>query len=226
VALAVFEDICIDASSPGLIEPFWAAALGWKLVRRPSGAVWLEAPGSTSKLWVNEVPEPRTVKQRVHLDIHCSDVTELLALGATVLAEPAPGRRWWVLADPEGGELCAFARDEPPQNRLYELVVDAVDALAIAQWWAEVFGVPANGAEYGAYLESVPGLPAEFLVFQDVPEPKRVKNRVHWDVGAESPGALPALVERGATVVREPTDDDEWHVMADPEGNEFCLMPD
>jgi hypothetical protein len=63
-------------------------------------------------------------------------------------------------------------------------------------------------------------------VFQDVPEPKRVKNRVHWDVGAESPGALPALVERGATVVREPTDDDEWHVMADPEGNEFCLMPD
>ena len=225
MALAVFEDICIDAQDSGRVEPFWAAALGWELVRRPTGTVWLEAPGSPAKLWVNEVPEPRTVKQRVHLDVHCGDVAELLDLGATVLAEPAPDRRWWQLADPEGGEFCAFTRDEVPPNRLYEIVVDAVDAATIAHWWAEVFDVPLRDADDGAYLEEVPELPAQYMVFQTVPEPKTVKNRVHWDVKASTPRTLAALVERGANVLREPTDEDVWHILADPEGNEFCLFP-
>ena len=50
--------------------------------------------------------------------------------------------RWTVLADPEGGELCAFVR--PPERllayRLLELVVDAVDPARIAAWWADRLG--------------------------------------------------------------------------------------
>ena len=54
------------------------------------------------------MPEPRTVKQRVHLDVHVAAVADLVDLGATVLDD---SQRWTVLADPEGGELCAFVRD-------------------------------------------------------------------------------------------------------------------
>ena len=63
------------------------------------------------------VPEEKTVKHRVHLDVHTDSVDSLLALGA----RPAPGYGgdpWTVLLDPEGGEFCAFVRDEPPAYRM------------------------------------------------------------------------------------------------------------
>ena len=64
-----FKDLCIDAVDPELLASFWAAALG--LRAEPSGSDFRlvdDVPEHT--LWVNKVPEPRTVKQRVHLDVH------------------------------------------------------------------------------------------------------------------------------------------------------------
>ena len=56
------------------------------------------------------------------------------------------------------------------------------------------------------------------IVFGAVPEPKTVKNRIHWDVKTDD---LALLLEAGATVIdRQP----RWTVMADPEGNEFCAF--
>jgi hypothetical protein len=57
--------------------------------------------------------------------------------------------------------------------------------------------------------------------FAHVPEPKTAKNRVHWDVTVAD---LAPLVDAGATVLREPDDDIDWHMLADPEGNEFCAF--
>ena len=64
---------------------------------------------------MNVVPETKTVKHRVHLDLNVASTEELVALGATML-EPAAefGRRWSVMLDPEGGEFCAFVL--PPKN--------------------------------------------------------------------------------------------------------------
>ena len=59
------------------------------------------------------------------------------------------------------------------------------------------------------------------LVFGDVPEPKTVKNRIHWDVETDD---VQRLLDRGATLLRGPDDDIGWHVLADPEGNEFCAF--
>jgi hypothetical protein len=53
-----------------------------------------------------------------------------------------------------------------------------------------------------------------------VPEPKSGPNSVHWDVA----GDVAALSAAGATMLREPDGDVSWHVMADPEGNEFCVF--
>ena len=53
-----------------------------------------------------------------------------------------------------------------------------------------------------------------------MPEPKTVKNRIHWDVT----GDAEALIAAGASVLRRPDDEIAWTVLADPEGNEFCVF--
>jgi catechol 2,3-dioxygenase-like lactoylglutathione lyase family enzyme len=196
----------------------------------------LEGEGPQQSLWLNTVPEPRTVKHRVHLDVDTDSVETLEALGATVLVPATDEQRWTVMADPEGGEFCAFVR--PPERlrpyRLYEVVVDCAVPERVARWWGEVLGLPVGGdpghdwwwLEQGAPVEgaghggqAAPGLPFESLVFVPVPEPKRGKNRLHWDVQARS---VDALVAAGAVVLGQQP---RWTVMADPEGNEFCAFP-
>ncbi|MGW5716232.1 VOC family protein [Amycolatopsis sp. NPDC003865] len=58
-------------------------------------------------MWLNPVPEPKTGKNRMHLDV-LGDKAELLALGATVVRERDDDIEWDVLADPEGNEFCVF----------------------------------------------------------------------------------------------------------------------
>ena len=131
------------------------------------------------------MPEPQTVKQRVHLDVHVAAVADLIDLGATVLDDTQP---WTVLADPEGGELCAFVRDpaDLPDYRLYEVVVDSADPVTIATWWADRFGVEVqhDRDQEFSWMAGPPGPPFG-MVFGRVPEPKTVKNRLHWDVRGE-----------------------------------------
>jgi hypothetical protein len=223
VAIATYKDLCIDAVDPVALGEFWAPTLGLEVVGLDDGDVRLDGPTPQHGVWVNRVPEPVTVKQRVHLDVHAGSVDEVLARGATPV--DLESFRWKVLKDPEGGELCVFERDEVPAYKLYELGVDAGDAHEIAAWWAEVFGatVQDNTDEETpfSWVEGVAGMPFESLVFQQVPEPKTVKNRIHWDVES---GELQGLLDRGATLLREPHDGVDWHVLADPEGNEFCVF--
>jgi Glyoxalase-like domain len=221
--IATFKDLCIDAVDPMLLGRFWAGALDLELEQRADGLVLLTglSPGST--LWINPVPEAVTVKQRVHLDVHVGDVDDLLDLGATPL--DLESFRWSVLRDPEGGELCAFPREEVPDRRLYEVVVDCADPAALAEWWAGVVGGRWEyDEEHGwAGLEAIPGAPFDYLVFVPVPEPKAVKNRIHFDVDTADVDLLTAY---GARVLRAPDDKIHWTVLADPEGNEFCAFED
>jgi len=63
-----------------------------------------------------------------------------------------------------------------------------------------------------------------FWMFTVESEPKSVKNRLHWDVWLDG-GTPQPLLDAGATLLREPGDDVDWWVLADPEGNEFCAFP-
>ena len=99
--------------------------------------------------------------------------------------------------------------------------MDCSDAEAQAGWWGEVYGVQVTRYDGWLALEGVPGMPIDAMDFADVPEPKRVKNRIHWDVTV--PDVAP-LVAAGATVLRKPDDEVRWYVLADPEGNEFCAF--
>jgi outer membrane lipoprotein SlyB len=106
------RDICLDANDPQRVGAFWGAVLGREVEDAGQGngttrdVLLRGEPG----IYVNGVPETKTVKDRLHLDVTLDDgrtVDHLLALGAAVLTPPG-AQRWWVLADPEGNEFCAF----------------------------------------------------------------------------------------------------------------------
>jgi Glyoxalase-like domain len=221
--IARFKDLCIDAVDPLLLGRFWAGLLRLDLEERADGLVLLTSADQESTIWVNPVPEPVTVKQRVHLDVHVADVTDALALGATPL--DLDTYAWQVLRDPEGGELCVFPREQVPARRLYEIGVDCADPAGLAAWWAGVVGgrCELDEVDGSMSLTEVPGAPFESLVFAAVPEPKTVKNRIHWDVTTADIGLLTAY---GAQVLRSPADQVVWTVLEDPEGNEFCAFVD
>ncbi len=215
----------MDTAGSGVeLGRFWAAVTGCSYAepQSPDDPGDVVGPVEGMGIAICRVPEEKTVKNRVHLDVHTDSVDSLIALGA----RPAPGYGgdpWTVLLDPEGGEFCAFVRNgELSTYRGYELVLDATEegVEAQARWWAEVFGVePMNDGEAFWWVENVPGMPFESLVFDPVPEPKTVKNRVHWDVY----GDVGDFTARGATVLAELP---RWTVLADPEGNEFCVFPE
>ena len=221
MAIARFKDLCLDTADPPLLGAFWAAVLGRAWDAQENGDGVLTGPTPQHTIWINRVPEPKTVKNRVHLDIYARDLADLEAVGATVV-EPRHGTRTWtIMADLEGGEFCAFLRPAVPAERLHGLVVDSADPQSQARWWAMVYGVDVITNDGWFTLEGIPGMPILTMDFVPVPEPKTVKNRVHWDVTVP---AVAPLVDAGATVLREPDDEVRWHVLADPEGNEFCAF--
>jgi hypothetical protein len=221
-ALAAYRKLCIDAVDPAAMGEFWAVVLGWRYEPWPNGDGAVFGPTETHTVWLNQVPEPKSVKNRVHLDIYATDLATLEQLGATLVTEQQPGWGWSIMADPEGGEFCAFLREELPPERLHGLVVDSVDPAAQAQWWAGVLGGRVVHDDRGfSTVEAVPDMPIQTYDFVPVPEPKGAKNRVHVDL--EVPDRQ-RLIDAGATLIEGPTSEADWAIMADPEGNEFCAF--
>lgn len=127
--------------------------------------------------------------------------------------------------------------------RWYTVVIDCHDPQAQARWWAdaldwvvvydtpdEAVAIPKHAsaepiADLDEWLRSSPG-----LVFVPVPEEKTVKNRLHLDFAPHSSQDRDAEIQRlldlGATRVNVGQDEDAvtWTVLADPEGNEFCVL--
>jgi len=221
MALARFKDLCLDAADTARLGVFWGAVLGRTWEAKDDGDGLLTGPTPEHTIWVNKVPGAKTVKHRVHLDIYARNLADLRALGATVVESQHGTRTWTIMADPEGGEFCAFLRRIVPAERLHGLVVDSADPEAQARWWARVYGTGVTENDGWFTLEGIAGMPTLTMDFVPVPEPKTVKNRIHWDVTVP---AVAPLVEAGATVLREPDGDIGWHVLSDPEGNEFCAF--
>jgi hypothetical protein len=123
--MARLHDVVIDSRHPASIARFWAAVLdGYQVAPydeaelarlRAKGildpeddpTVLVEVPGTLPRLFFQLVAEPKTVKNRVHLDLRCDSVAEELArlveLGASVVSEHEDHL---VLRDPEGNEFC------------------------------------------------------------------------------------------------------------------------
>ncbi|MEU2241090.1 MULTISPECIES: VOC family protein [Streptomyces] len=117
--------------------------------------------------------------------------------------------------------------------RISELVIDCVDPARLAAFWSEVLGYEELGREEDGSIEIGPpgagfGGPQPTLVLSPSSDPRRGKLPLHIDVNptdrdqdAELERLL-ALGARPADVGQDGTEN--WHVLADPEGNEFCLL--
>jgi|ERR1035437_3237318 hypothetical protein len=130
--MARIHDVVFDSRHPASIARFWAAALDDYEVApydqaeldrlRSNGitdpeddpTVLVEAPGARPRLFFQLVPEPKTVKNRVHLDLRCNsfdaEVARLAEFGASVLEQHDSH---FVLLDPEGNEFCLSRRITP-----------------------------------------------------------------------------------------------------------------
>jgi catechol 2,3-dioxygenase-like lactoylglutathione lyase family enzyme len=113
-----------------------------------------------------------------------------------------------------------------------EICFDCADPEGLARFWCAVLGweVGERG-EYWVEIHDPAGPPPDkggyVLIFDRVPEGKVVKNRVHLDVNPvdrDQDEELARLLELGAQEVDVGQGDVHWHVLADPEGNEFCLL--
>jgi hypothetical protein len=107
------HSITFDCHNPGELARFWGDALGYDVTVEEFGAVAVPPDGIGSRLLFLEVPEGKSVKNRVHLDLSPSDTTRdkeverLIALGAQEVEDfEVPFGLWTVLMDPEGNEFC------------------------------------------------------------------------------------------------------------------------
>jgi hypothetical protein len=115
--------------------------------------------------------------------------------------------------------------------RFYSVLFDCVDSRALAHWWAEALDWEVTLEEDGAF-DVAAGQDADgkdlepILTFLPVPEAKTGKNRIHIDLRPTDQDAeVDRLIGLGATRVDIGQGDDvSWVVLADPEGNEFCVL--
>ena len=112
--------------------------------------------------------------------------------------------------------------------RLASIVIDCSDPEKLADFWSAAIGYTKAGTvdQYARLRD--PEKKGPTLLLQKVDEPKGGKNRVHWDWMADTKEEHQAEIERlvglGATILAEKNElGISWAVMADPEGNEFCV---
>jgi predicted enzyme related to lactoylglutathione lyase len=107
--------------------------------------------------------------------------------------------------------------------RFSEVCIDAADVRVLADWWAQVLGWPQDVDEDGDILLRSPDGPD--WLFCAVPDDKVVKNRIHFDFTPDDQQAeVDRLIGLGARQVDIGQGDQSWVVLADPEGNEFCVL--
>jgi Glyoxalase-like domain len=120
-----FTELAIDCADPGGLARFWCSVLDYEVQDEEDGVVAIGSamvpegknrPGPVPPvLTFARVPEGKTVKNRVHIDVNPADreqdeeIARLVALGATVVSDNRPEFGWVTLADPEGNEFDVLA---------------------------------------------------------------------------------------------------------------------
>jgi hypothetical protein len=107
-----WQNIVIDCSDPLLVASFWSEALGLELKGPDDGEWWIEPGGESPDILFLRVPEGKSVKDRIHLDLRPDDqgaeVERLISLGARRIDIGQGDVSWVVMADPEANEFCVL----------------------------------------------------------------------------------------------------------------------
>jgi predicted enzyme related to lactoylglutathione lyase len=235
------ENLVVDAQDPRTLGRFWEALLG-------AGPTLTDEPGAFETrlgvpdgpvldLCFQRVPEPVTRAPRLHLDIsggagQADVVQRALDLGARHLDIGQGEVPWVVLADPEGNPFCVMeSRPEyETSGPIAALPLDSSDPARDAAFWAELSGWQPVSSAMPAALRHPSGRGVLLeLCPEPAPKPEGAKNRLHLDIrleqGDDADAVAARVVELGGRALDPDWGDLEWRVMADPSGNELCLLP-
>jgi catechol 2,3-dioxygenase-like lactoylglutathione lyase family enzyme len=229
--------VVFDANDRVALARFWAAALGWVYGEDQGHSSVSGGDGTLRRLEFVTAPNEKQSANWMHFDLTSTSIEDqratverLVELGARHIdVGQGPDSDHFVLADPEGNEFCVL---EPGNNfvdddgLLGSLTCDG--SPAVGYFWSEVLGWPLVwDQDDETAIRSRDG--GQFITFGGPPEaPKHGKNRLHIDIAPPKDGDQQAEVDRlvslGATRIDIGQGDVSWVVMADPDGNEFCVL--
>ena len=231
--------LTIDAHDPQLLGRFWGGVLGREVVPAVSGGRSL-VPNQENEFRIHFQPsdEPKRGPNQMHFDLTSADpekqdetVARALELGARHLdVGQRPEEGHVVLADPEGNEFCVV----PAGNRFTEgcgtigtLSSDGTHAVGV--FWSAALGWPLVWDQDQETAIQSPRGGSKISWGGPPVAPKLGKGRFHLDLvpqdGADLASEVARLTGLGASRVDIGQGEVPWVVLADPDGNEFCLLP-
>jgi predicted enzyme related to lactoylglutathione lyase len=230
--------LCFDANDPLRLAHFWADALHWDVGDETHGEIGLVPTDDTTfRIAFRPVPEPKADKNRIHLDLTSTSIDDqddtvrrLVELGAYHIdVGQDPDDVHVVLADPEGNEFCIIEPDNSflaGCERLGSITCDG--SPQVGHFWSEALGWPLVWDQDEETAIRAPHGTGPFITWGPPLPPKLTKNRLHLDIAPPEHGDQRAEVDRlislGATRIDIGQGDVDWAVMADPDGNEFCVL--
>jgi hypothetical protein len=230
--------LCLDANEPLRLARFWAEALHWEIDEADDEIGLVPTDGTRFRILFEPVPEKKTGQNRHHLDLTTTSlddqnqtVQRLIDLGARHIdIGQDPDDPHVVLADPEGNELCII---EPTNNFLADCgrlgAINCDGSRATGYFWSAALGWPLVWDQDQETAIRAPDGTGPMITWSGPPLiPKFGKNRLHLDIAPPEHGDQRAEVERlvslGATRIDIGQGNVSWVVMADPDGNEFCVL--
>jgi len=231
--------LTFDANDPVGLARFWSGVLGRELADDPQdGYTLLPADDTQFRLRFVRTQAQKSGPNQMHFDLTSTSledqqqtVARALGLGGRHLdIGQGADAEHVVLADPEGNEFCVI---EPDNNFLADCgfigALASDGSQAVGYFWSEALGWPLVwDQDEETAIQSPQG--GTKVTWGGPPlEPKRGKERLHFDIAPAAGGDQQAEVDRlislGATRVDIGQGDVSWVVMADPDGHEFCVLP-
>jgi predicted enzyme related to lactoylglutathione lyase len=230
--------LTFDANDIRALARFWAAALHWEVVEESDDEIGLMPTDGTRFLIVFvPVPEPKRGKNRIHIDLSSASlddqfatVDRLVDLGAThVDIGQGPDAEHVVLADPEGNEFCVVQPDNfTGDGGFFGSITCDGSGPEVGYFWSAALDWPLVWDQDDETAIRAPDGKGQYITFGPPLAAKQGKNRLHLDVAPPADGNLDAevarLVSLGARRVDIGQGDVPWVVLADPDGNEFCIL--
>jgi predicted enzyme related to lactoylglutathione lyase len=224
-----------DANDKRRLATFWARALGWELDDAQSWISVVPTDDTGFEFAFEDVPEPKTAKNPIHIDLvsesveHQQDLVDrFVGLGGQPIdIGQGADEPHVVLVDPEGNEFCVVIRGEflADTGFLGSVVFEPAHPTT-GYFWGEALGWPVVYDEGGDVAIRAPNGRGPFITFGPPGIAKQGKNRLHFDLtpDADQSAEVDRLIALGARRIDIGQGDVSWVVMADPDGNEFCVL--
>ena len=227
----------IDANDPHRLASFWADALGWAVAETPGGIGLVSTESISFRISFRPVAERKVGQNRAHFDLTTTSVADqettvdrLLESGARrVDIGQRPDEGHVVLADPEGNEFCVIEPDNTFLAGCGRLgAVNCDGTREVGLFWSAVLGWPLVWDQNEETAIRSPDVGGPLITWSGPPlMPRLHKDRLRFDIaplsGNDPRAEIERLVSLGATSIDTGGADADRLVMADPDGNAFCV---